>query len=97
MTNKDRLKKLRKLLAVRKRWTRDAFARDKQNKPCEPKSARAVCWCLYGGLEKVGIGNPYPIFHPILVEGIAHYNDDPRTTHKDLLRTIDRAIRNCKT
>lgn len=97
MTNKQKLKALRKLLAVRKRWTREAFARTKSGFPCNPKSVFAVCWCLYGGLEKVGIKDPFPIFHPLLIEGIANYNDDPRTTHKDLLRTIDRAIKICKT
>lgn len=96
MTNKDRLKKLRKLLAVRKRWTRDAFARDKRVRSCEPTSKNAVSWCLYGGCERVGIEHPAPLF-TFLIKGIAHFNDDPGTNHKDILKVIDEAIKLCKT
>lgn len=96
MTNKTKLRELRKLLAVRKRWTRDVFARTASGCPCEPLSPKAACWCLYGGCEKVGIVVVAPLFE-FLIRGVANFNDDPKTRHKDILRVIDKAIKLCKT
>lgn len=96
-TNKEKLKELRKLLAVKKRWTRDTFARNKNNVSCEPVSKNAVSWCLYGGCERVGITNPAPLFSSVLMEGMANFNDNRKTTHKKLLKVIDRVIKLCKT
>lgn len=96
MTNKAKLKALRKLLSVRKRWTQDVFARTASGRPCEPLSPKAVCWCLYGGCEKVGMVVITPLFE-FLIQGIANFNDDPETSHKDVLRVVDKAIKLCKT
>lgn len=95
MTNKEKLKELKTLLRYKKNWTQDAFARDNRNKSCATVSRKAVSFCLYGGCEKVGIENPAPLFD-FLVEGIANFNDDRETSHKDVLRAIDKAIRNCE-
>lgn len=96
MTNKEKLKALKTLLRYKKNWTQDAFARDERNKPCEPNSKKAVSYCIYGGCERVGIEDPAPLFG-FLMPGIAGFNDDRDTTHKDILRAIDKAIKLCKT
>lgn len=96
MTNKQRLKALKTLLRYKKNWTKDAFARDNRNKPCEPDSRKACSYCIYGGCERVGIENPAPLFE-FLIRGIANFNDDPETRHKDVLQAIDKAIKVCKT
>lgn len=95
MTNKTKLKALRKLLAVKKRWTQDTFARTQGGRPCEPLSKKAASYCLYGGCERVGIYNPHSLFE-FLIEGIANFNDDPKTTHKDVLRVLDKAVQLCE-
>lgn len=96
MTNKEKLKELKTLLGHKKNWTRASLARDKYKDPCEPKSKRAFSYCLYGGCERVGIENPAPLFK-FIIEGLAHFNDSPKTTHEDVLWAIDKAIKLCKT
>lgn len=96
MTNKTKLKELRKLLGSEKNWTKGVFARDSRNISCEPDCKKAVSFCLYGGCEKVGIRNPYPLFDGVIIQGLCHFNDAPETEHKDVLRAIDKAIRVCK-
>jgi hypothetical protein len=48
-----KLKALRELLGDRAKWSRCAYACDKQGYAVAPLSERACSWCLLGGVEKV--------------------------------------------
>lgn len=44
--------KVQELLSDRSKWTQGRLARDARGIPCSPRSSEAVCWCVYGALDK---------------------------------------------
>ena len=54
----DQIETVTELLAVHKRWTTEAMARDEYGEPVDPMDPAACCWCLVGALEFVYGGGP---------------------------------------
>lgn len=44
------LRRTRERLADPENWTQEAHARDEYGHPVKPRSPRACCWCLLGGV-----------------------------------------------
>jgi len=42
-----------KLIASKKRWTQDAYARTKTGRACTARSEYAVQWCATGALDRI--------------------------------------------
>lgn len=87
----------RELLSDEKRWTKEYYARDAAGEGVNPSSKRAVCWCLVGAMRKSPIGKLHQevgldLIHSVVDGHIAGFNDDPNTTHADVLRVLDAAI-----
>lgn len=40
------------LLSDPAKWTKNTFARDERNYPCDPNSPAACKWCAVGAIEK---------------------------------------------
>ena len=49
----DDLRAVREMLADPKKWTKEAMARDINNKPVMPRDDAAVCYCIQGAMEKL--------------------------------------------
>jgi len=87
----------RELLSDPVRWTKGRMARDAAGERAYSRSPEAVCWCAAGALNKVssawGVQEAQGIlFASVSGKGIAAFNDDPTTTHADILAAFDRAI-----
>ena len=49
------LRAARELIAKPEAWTKVFFARDATGKQAQANSPRAVCWCIFGALERAAI------------------------------------------
>ena len=100
------LKKSRSLISKEESWTKKHYAQDLNGKRVRENSEHAVCWCSVGALSlKVteivkSSTHADKVFDGclnLLVNGGNHsdlsaYNDDPVTTHGDILSLFDKAI-----
>lgn len=88
----------RELLSDEKRWTRYDLAHDVDGVEIGPRSENAVCWCVMGAVHKFspgvapGVGGALNLVHNAVGGPIPEFNDDPETTHADVLRVLDVAI-----
>lgn len=103
MTVKEGLKKIRRLLSKRERWTKGELARPsyRSRTSCEVGAPQAKCFCLEGAIQKVAIGDSTLRtqlriqVRESLPDGECDYiafNDRKTTTHRQVLALIDRAI-----
>lgn len=97
MTPTEFLTAARALLTPPERWTKKAYARHKNGKPIGPTEGNAVSFCMTGALLRiVDNGTPYVIASGLLTQAtgreLVFANDDPATTHADVLRWFDEAI-----
>ncbi|MDH7796410.1 MULTISPECIES: hypothetical protein [unclassified Beijerinckia] len=95
---------MRDLLSTPSAWTQDAFARDRDGDICTSDHPTAVCWCLDGAAAKVGLLDDddegrYAAIRVILTRsvptnhgGYVGFNDDPNTTHDDVMSLLNKAI-----
>jgi hypothetical protein len=79
MTKKEALLKTKELIATPDKWTQGVDARNIVGQPVDPKSKRAVCYCLYGALIKVTND----------VDD-AEFNDS--STHEQVLELINKTL-----
>ena len=97
------LRAVRAQIATQDRWTKGTFSRDQRGNYTKPISRTATCWCLLGAIEAVepvSAKNTWEITGALhnqlenLGDGfcLAIFNDDPATTHADIIALIDRAI-----
>lgn len=91
----------RELLGDESRWTRDNLAHDVYGVEIDPRSKNAVCWCVMGAVQKFSPGAGYQgaalsRVHSVVGESIDEFNDNPTTTHADVLRVLDAAIERAK-
>lgn len=98
-------KTLQELFRSAKRWTKGASARAKDWKACLPVGPIATCFCITGGLKRIysPCSDEYSQAYRKLTdtlnalypdhkyEGLAGYNDDPRTTIDDIRRLVKKA------
>lgn len=101
--DRERLIAVRERLSSETHWTKKATARDDTGVVCPINSVKATCWCLASACAIEGVSELFAKAHfrePIFADPVAEiiaFNDDPQTTHKDVLKALDRVIRNCKT
>ena len=89
------LQKMRELLADPKAWTKGAAARNDRGHKVDWNDPTAVCWCLAGAERRSAGPTSLPWSVLRLIAGdytIPDFNDDPSTTHADILAALDRAI-----
>ena len=101
-TIQDCLSDARKLIEKPENWTKGAHARDAAGESVDYDSLAALSFCASGALEKVHKDYGSVIWtkaYSALLKSIpneyldvADYNDDPETTHEDILRLFDIAI-----
>lgn len=93
----------RALLADPARWTKGESARDLRGKEVPPNYPSAVCWCMTGALNKVvrspcmwfkseAVLSAAELLETTVASEITSFNDNPATTHADVLRALDAAI-----
>lgn len=100
------LKAARELLSDPAKWTKGAGARDADGNPVGDRYRGAICWCLDGALRRHRFkfdpsGEDYTRALRALGKiarsrsnhtGIVAFNDNPKTTHADVLSLLDEAI-----
>ena len=99
METVDILKAARALIDTPEKWTRGLNARDAHGQDVRPNSLEAVCFCARGaiirsaGFEHI---DAYELLQNALPIGgndfVPAYNDNPDTTHADIMALFDRAI-----
>jgi hypothetical protein len=100
------LKNARSLLAKRKGWCRESFARNQYGASCLAESSEACSFCMHGALRAADKnGNTVYYAYQILTDilrsmgfrsGIYKYNDMSTTRKKDVISVFDKAIRKAK-
>lgn len=87
-------------------WVREYYAFDRSGHYTNPIGERAACWCILGALGCATGINPEDCdilgpAHDMLTAALKErgrspslplFNDDPATTHADILALYDRAI-----
>jgi hypothetical protein len=99
MTTLETLKAARQTLTPLEAWTKGDNARDQDGARVDPQDPRATCWCLIGAIAMQGHYSSvasYEIRQTLVKDGrcdsIAAFNDDPDTTHDDVLGLLDKTI-----
>jgi len=95
------LRGVKRLLKDPEKWTKHTMARNRHGSSVHESSPEAKCWCLSGALTYVGrksksrddSKNKARDIVESLVGTIPNWNDDSRRTHKDVLNTLDLAIK----
>ena len=90
--------KIKNLLHSKKQWTKSAQARDSDGAACDPKSSKAVQWCLLGAVIKAyGImellsDSPESVYNVIKahmgVLSLTEWNDSEERTFKEVRKLI---------
>lgn len=100
------LKNARDLITSPERWTKTAFARDKNNEITSPSNPYAEKWCMLGAMFKVTKSNErYKAIKDILLFTIygcrvcaepivIKWNDAPERQHQEVLALLDSIIIN---
>ncbi len=98
------LKRARELLTPEGRWIKGALARSADGADVRDDFSNATCFCALGAINVAWysmLGGEKRSFldAALLLEdqlpagmGIPAFNDDPKTTHADVLAAFDRAI-----
>lgn len=102
MTPAEILRKARALIDAPEKWTRGALARDADRIPQWPADESATCFCSLGAIVKASgreAGQEHApdtasrrAMERAIGQNIETWNDDPATTHADVLAAFDRAI-----
>jgi hypothetical protein len=95
------LRAARAKIATPETWTKRAFARDIASVRVFARSTSAVCWCAIGAIDSLDITADDACAAGEAGEAlvaanrgraVSYFNDDPRTTHANILALYDRAI-----
>lgn len=94
------LKKVRALLSNPDRWTKGEMARNMFGAPIDPAGPNVTCWCIMGAVhhetndDPFLAGSAYQIVRAQLQgRSVSEFNDDPTTTHADIMAILDKAIK----
>jgi hypothetical protein len=78
------------------KWTKGAMARDKNGNSVEHDASDAVSWSVAGAMETgPWFNHAFNLLEEFLPEPLRFldgYEDDPATTHADIMALFDRAI-----
>lgn len=100
---KDNLIAARALIDTPEKWTRHTYARNEHGLDVNENSNSAVCFCIMGALNKatgdqagaLPLTQHLAVNLPTKFDRIPAFNDDPTTTHADVLALFDRTIEQC--
>lgn len=67
------------------RWTKGAYAKNDRGAAVASHDPTAVCFCLAGGRNRVIPSLDLRFFLPNWAVSSLEFNDDPNTTHADIL------------
>jgi hypothetical protein len=106
VTTLDVLQAARNLISDPAHWTQGYWARTADGDLVQPEHPMAVCWCVAGAVNKVGLLDKKAIWMAIIaLETILDvtpwkrllfdYNDEH--THAEVLALLDRAIARLQT
>ena len=100
------LRKMRTLLSDPEHWTKGVYARNKDGKHVYAVSEEAQSFCMVGAMRVVTQEvddaivqvrrtlNPFIPPSPSGDNDIVFFNDNPATTHDDVMKVINTAIAN---
>ena len=98
-STRDILKVMRKRLEAPERWAKGSFSLNAVGELVLPRSKDAICWCLLGAVYR---DVPHAAWEPCVQaltdalppEGrnLTWFNDEPGTTHADIMALFDRAL-----
>jgi hypothetical protein len=93
----------REILNDPNRWTREFQARDSTGAACAWNDSEAVCFCLMGAINRAAMNidpnDRVPAYEAmdeldkVIDNAIPVFNDRPSTTHEDILKALDAAIK----
>jgi predicted aconitase len=93
----------REILSDPNRWTREFQARDIEGRCIAWNEPEAVCFCLMGAINRASrdidpddITPAYDamnVLDSVIDAAIPTFNDRPTTTHEDVLKALDAAIK----
>jgi hypothetical protein len=92
--------KVQELLTDESKWTRRAYARNRWGHVTGVRENDAVCWCLFGAVEKCygwtveGLRarkNIEGVLAELGYDSIAQFNDGPWTLFKDIQSVVKQA------
>ena len=94
----ETLKDTREQIATEDRWCKGHLALDKDGLEVSPRAEGACYWCIVGAIDTVrkdlATGKQAVKFLDNYHGGcIVNLNDHPDTTHQDMIRFLDRAIK----
>lgn len=97
------LKKARAKISDPSRWIKGPIAVDVNGREVGPGSPNACKWCAEGALISVLVEGPngneggviwaHKVLSDFVGQPLGRYNDDPKTTHEDILSLFARGIR----
>lgn len=98
MTPLEVLRSARETLSIPERWTKGASAKNERGQKTWSYAPDAVCWCLYGSILRLQAPasveiDALTLLSDIIGGSIAFFNDARATTHADVLRVLDAAIK----
>lgn len=100
MAYENEIKNFRKIKTlIRKGWTQNASARNKDGRIVGATSDEAVCYCLIGATVRVAgvdADSLSRLFRRTHGMGMVRYNDHIAGTRADVLRAIDKVIAECQ-
>ena len=91
---------------VMKGWCQGSSAQNDANEALQVYSPAATQWCIVGAVNSSSPDNMgtwllalevlRSVNHIDPIRGIVHWNDDPKTTKRDVLDAFDKAIASMK-
>lgn len=96
LTTLEILRRVRRKILKPENWAQGWWGRMANGEPCDPDSSKAVAWCLFSACQTVdkNIYNTDRVSRALGLEGgLTRFNDAPETTHADVIRVLNRAIR----
>lgn len=89
--------KVHKLLSSPDRWTQGVYARTAEGEECRINDEKAVCWCIYGAINKCysvpgDREKAYERVRLALPEGegglVSIFNDAPERTYEEVYTLV---------
>ena len=88
-------------LSKPEQWIKNTAAVNKHGQQVETNSKEACAWCMIGALHKTS--GEYQAAYNLLVKNlpagfatVSEFNDNPKTTHKDVIKVFNKTIRQAK-
>lgn len=106
MNKQETLKAIKAVIDTPAKWTKEVLARDASGRKIRPSSPDAVCFCIFGAIDRVvpntndRVDYDNYIFaevvklYPGTPGGLADFNDARKIGHADVMKVLDRAIAN---